>query len=87
MERFDASHLCPRCESRAASYKLHTTACPDIEADGEHMHRQCPACGHEWAEATRSPLHSSGASAEAESLDLTGLEEETTVEIPPAVRQ
>ena len=54
MEPFFAANACPRCGSSAASYTLHETACPKIGAGGEHMHRQCPACGHEWAEAPRT---------------------------------
>jgi hypothetical protein len=55
VERFDAANLCPQCEGRAASYKLHAYACPEVGADRVHMHRQCPSCGYEWAESQRTP--------------------------------
>lgn len=54
MERFAIENLCPQCESPAASYQPHDSACPDIVADGPHWHRQCPSCGYEWAEARRT---------------------------------
>ena len=53
MEPFHAENPCPRCASAGTSYKLHSFPCADVGADGEHVHRQCPACGHEWAEAPR----------------------------------
>jgi hypothetical protein len=55
VERFDAARLCPDCGGRAASYKLHTHPCAGVGAAGDHMHRTCPFCAHEWAESTRSP--------------------------------
>ena len=60
MERFNAANLCPHCEGVAASYKLHTGRCPELGAEGRHMHRQCPSCGYQWAEAPRMPPVRSG---------------------------
>ena len=54
MEPFFAATPCPQCRATAASFKLHTGACPKLGVDVEHMHRQCPSCGHEWAEAPRT---------------------------------
>jgi hypothetical protein len=59
VEAFYAANPCPKCVSMGASYKLHTTGCEQVSVEGEHMHRQCPSCGHEWAEAPR-PLRIAG---------------------------
>ena len=55
MERFEAANLCPECGGRAASYKYHDHPCADVDAHGGHMHRTCPSCAYEWAEASRIP--------------------------------
>jgi ribosomal protein S27AE len=56
MEPFYATNTCPKCSSGSASYKFHPDACPEIGADREHMHRQCPLCGFAWAELARQTL-------------------------------
>ena len=53
VESFFAENPCPHCLRIGASYKLHTTRCEQVGAEGEHIHRQCASCGHEWAEAPR----------------------------------
>jgi hypothetical protein len=53
LEPFFAENPCPHCLRIGASYKLHTSACEQIGVEGEHIHRQCASCGHEWAEAPR----------------------------------
>jgi hypothetical protein len=74
VDRFDAANLCPECGSRAASYKLHTESCVDVGADGKHMHRQCPGCAYEWAEATLTP-RTALAPPTDDTVDLALLEE------------
>jgi len=56
LEPFYASNDCPQCASRGASYKFHGPECERFAAVGDHMHRQCPRCGHEWAEKARQML-------------------------------
>lgn len=78
VDRFDAANRCPECGSRAASYKLHAHACLDVGAEGKHMHRQCPACAYEWAEATLTPRSAPAAQPE-EPVDLVLVERDERV--------
>ena len=55
MEWFYAENPCPDCGSLGASFKFHGE-CELFGAEGEHMHRQCPACGYEWPERARQNL-------------------------------
>jgi hypothetical protein len=64
LEPFYAANPCPNCDGRGASYKFHGPACEQFGADGEHMHRQCPRCGHEWAERARQTLRRAQESAD-----------------------
>jgi hypothetical protein len=76
MERFQQSNPCPQCDGLGASFKRHDFACPEIGAAGEHVHRICPFCSFEWAEATRTPpRHAEPPSGEADEIvDLAALE-------------
>jgi predicted RNA-binding Zn-ribbon protein involved in translation (DUF1610 family) len=56
MEWFFAESPCPDCGSLGASFKFHGDGCELFSAEGEHMHRQCPACGYEWPERARQTL-------------------------------
>jgi hypothetical protein len=42
-----------------------------VDAPGEHMHRTCPFCSYEWAEATRTPAVVD-LTQEDETADTTG---------------
>lgn len=59
VEPFYVENPCPQCGHIEASYTFHAAACPEVGAEGEHIHRQCPSCGHEWSEAPR-PLRITG---------------------------
>ena len=56
VEWFYAANACPQCASLGASFKFHDESCDRFGAEGEHMHRQCPLCGYEWAERARQRL-------------------------------
>lgn len=54
MERFDPHSRCPKCGSEsAATYEYHhaNIAGRMCGTNEEHMHRICPECGANWAEA------------------------------------
>jgi DNA-directed RNA polymerase subunit M/transcription elongation factor TFIIS len=56
MDDFYASNECPVCGRQGASYKFHGPDCEQFGHEGEHMHRQCAACGHQWPERARQAL-------------------------------
>ena len=62
LEQFDAQGSCKKCGSLSpASYEYHEKGQTKslgmgvdrqlCSTDEEHMHRKCPDCSHEWAEA------------------------------------